>query len=90
MVVPEVLNTMNDTYYIVQGAQENNTMIKTIKVNGKRYGLLESNLTYTDAGKLAREWRTLGGSFGKRLAMVQDYEGMSAVFVRPLAYVDWR
>lgn len=65
-------------------------MKKTIKVNGKQYGLSESNLTYTEAKNLAREWRALGGTFGKRLATVRDYKGMTAVFVRPLAYVDWR
>lgn len=62
--------------------------MKTIKVNKKRYGLLESNLTYSEAKKLAKEWRALGGVFGNRLAVVHDYSGMSAVFVRPLVYVE--
>lgn len=61
--------------------------MNTIKINKKRYGLLEFNLTYFDAKELARKWRTFDGTFGKRLAVVRDYKGMSAVFVRPLAYV---
>ena len=67
---------------------EVNNMVKTIKVNKKRYGLLQDGLTYFEAKDLAKEWRTLGGTFGKRLAVCRDYKGMTAVFVRPLAYVD--
>ena len=57
----------------------------TIRVNGKRYYVLETGLLYREAKEMAAEWRSRR-SWGtqKRLATLRDYASGHAVYVRPV------